>query len=135
MSVANVRSALGTALRTISALHADEYVVTSVRPPHAMVDFRMDYDLTFARGGHGYTFYVMVYDQLQQPEQSQRRLDQLRDPEAAAGTGIKQTLEGDATLAAQVDYIRVVNDGGPIVPVTIGNADYLRLTFECEVVL
>lgn len=135
MTIAAVRSAMGTALRTISVLHVDEYVVTSVRPPHAMIDFRAEYDLTFGRGADEYTFYVMVYDQFQQPEQSERRLDQLRDPNAAAGTGIKATLEANATLAAQVDYIRVVNDGGPIVPVTIGNADYLRLSFECEVVL
>lgn len=132
MSVASVRSAFGTALRTISGLNVDEYIAEGIRPPHAMVDCEIDYDLTFARGAHTYRFIVLLWMFRSDPEQSQKSLDVLRDPEDSGG--IKQTLEGNATLAAAVDYVRVVRVGRPQIA-TVGNTDYLLVEFEVEVVL
>lgn len=130
-TTAQVRAGFGTALRTISGLNVDEYIVEGVRPPHAMVDCEIDYDLTFARGSDAYTFVVMVYAQRSNAEQSQKLLDAYRDP--TDSKSIKTTLEGNATLAALIDYVRVTRVGRPELA-TIGNADYIVITFECEVV-
>lgn len=132
MSIADVRAGFGTALRTISGLNVDDYVVEGVRPPHAMVDWEADYDMTFARGADVYTFSVLVFAQRANPEQSQKLLDTYRDPSSASS--IKTALEGNATLGALVDYVRVQTVDRPQV-VTVGNADYLMVTFGCEVVI
>jgi hypothetical protein len=132
MSLATIRAGFGAALRTIPGLNVDEYIVEGVRPPHAMVDCEIEYDLTFARGAHQYTFVVMLFTQRSNPEQSQLSLDELRDPENTGG--IKQILEGDTTLAGLVDYVRVTRVDRPQIA-TVGNADYLLVTFEVEVVL
>lgn len=127
-----VRQAFADALSVIDGLHVDPYIVEGIRAPHAMVDYQVAYDLTFARGSDAYEFVVMVFAQRSSAEQSQKLLDRLRDPSDASS--VKQVLEGDAGLAALVDYVRVAAVDRPQV-VTVGNADYLMVSFNCEVVI
>lgn len=130
MSLDLVRGAFADALRTITGLNADGYLEDMVRPPHAMVDCSIDYDMTMARGADTYQFVVLVYGQRQNAEQTQKFFDKLRDPSDTES--LKQVLEGDANLAALVQYVRVRTVGRPQV-VTSATADYLMIEAEVEV--
>lgn len=131
MTIATVRSAMATALRTISGLRASEYLTEQVKTPHAMIDFEVEPDLTFGRGADVYRFQVTVFSDRAAERASQVFLDTLRDPQAT--DGIKYVLEHDATLAAQVDYCRVTRIGKTeIIPVS--GVEYLAVTFDAEVV-
>ena len=132
MSIDAVREAFAGALSTIDGLNVDPYLVESVRAPHAMVDFEVDYDLTFARGADAYTFVVMVFAQRSNAVQAQKFLDRLRDPSDAQS--LKQVIEGDDGVAAAVDYARVLSVTRPQI-VTVATADYLMIEADVEVVI
>lgn len=132
MSVATVREKMATALRTITDLKASEYITESINPPMAMFDYRVNPDLTFARGADVYTFTVRVFAARTPERASQVFLDLIRDPSTAGG--VKRTLEDNADLAAVVDYVHVT-EISEVEPVTVGNADYLSVRFTAEVVI
>jgi len=132
MSIATVRSAMATALRTIDGLRASEYITEQVSTPQAMFDYEVEPDLTFARGGDVYRFTVLVACERSPERASQVYLDLLRDP--SSSTAVKYVLENNATLAAQVDYARVTRIGR-VDPRVIGATEYLCCDFDVEVVL
>ena len=130
--IEEIRVAFADALAVIDGLHTDPYIVEGVRPPHAMIDYRVAYDLTFGGAGpDAYEFTVKVYALRASAEQSQKLFDGLRDPRNLKS--IKYVLQNDAHLASLIDYVRVV-DADDVVVVTVGNADYLMCSFNCEVV-
>ena len=132
MTVATVRTNMAGALRTIAGLRASEYLTESVQPPHAMFDYEVEPDLTFARGADVYKFTITVFCDRTAERPSQVFLDSLRDP--SSSTGVKRTLEDNATLATVVDYVRVTRIGAvEIIPV--GAVEYLAVKFDAEVVL
>lgn len=128
----DVRAGMVTALQTISGLRASAYVTETINPPMALIDYEANYDLTFGRGAHTFMFKVKVFAQRTGEKQSQVFLDTLRDPTNTAG--VKQTLEDNAALAALVDYV-AVRRVGFVEPVDIGQAQYLTVEFDVEVVL
>ncbi len=127
----DIRSAMVTALQTISGLRATAYITESIHPPIAMLDYEAVYDLTFGRGADVYNFKVKVFSQRTGEKQSQVFLDTLRDPTNTAG--VKQTLEDNAALQALVDYV-AVRRVGFVEPVDIGQEKYLTVEFDVEVV-
>lgn len=136
MSVATVRAAMGTALRTITsgdiALRVTDYLTDQVTPPHAMFDCEIEPDLSFGRGADVYRFTIWVFVDRTPEVAAQKYIDLLRDP--TTSTGLKQTLETDATLAAAVDYVRVTRIGKvEIAPVA--GVEYLMVPFDVEVVI
>jgi hypothetical protein len=132
MSIATVRTNMATALRTISGLRASEYLTETVNPPHAMLDYEVEPDLTFARGADVYRFTVTVFANRSSSEASQKLLDLYRDP--TSSSGVKYVLENDATLAAVVDYVRVTRIG-KVELVPVGSVEYLAVNFDAEVVI
>lgn len=135
MTIAQIRSAFGTALRTIPGLNVDDYIVEAVRPPHAMLDWYCDNPhVTLGGCADEYRFLVHLYAQRSAADPSQKALDLLRDPQAAAGIGVMATVEASSAVSAVVDYARV-RDIAPITVVTVGSADYLMSTIEFEVVV
>lgn len=132
MSVASVRAAMGTALRTISGLHVSDYIVDEVVAPHAMFDFAVEPHLVFARGADVYRFRIKVFASMSAEVAGQKYLDLLRDPSTT--TNLAYVLEENATLAAAVDYCRVTGIS-EVQVATIGAVDYLMCEWEAEVVL
>lgn len=132
MSVASVRTALATALRTISGLRVNEYITDEIVPPHAMFDYSIEPHLVFARGADVYRFNIKVFANRGSDVASQKFLDLLRDPTTSGG--LIRTIEEDATLAAAVDYARV-SSVGEIQIANVGGAEYLMIEVQVEVVL
>lgn len=132
MSIASVRTALATALRTISDLKVSEYITDELTPPHAMFDYAIEPHMVFARGADVYRFNVKVFANRSSDTASQKYLDLLRDPSTAGG--LIQTIEEDATLDAAVDYARVTSVG-EIQIANVGGAEYLMIEAQVEVVL
>lgn len=132
MTVATIRAAMGTALRTISGLHVSDYIVDEILPPHAMFDYAVEPHMVFARGADVYRFRVKVFVSQSSDVAGQKYLDLLRDPSTT--TNLAYVLETDTTLAAQVDYVRVTSIG-EVQIASVGSADYLMVEWEVEVVL
>lgn len=123
---------MAAALRTISGLRASEYITESIQAPHAMFDYEINPDLTFQRGADVYLFTVSVFAQRTAERTSQVFLDELRDPNSTSG--VKYTLEHDATLAAEIDYARVTRIGR-IETKVVSAIEYLGCDFDVEVVI
>lgn len=133
MTIAALRTAMATALRTIPKLHVSEYMTAEVSPPHAMFDFSVEPHLTFARGGDVYRFTVQVFTSRGADTASQKFLDKLRDP--GNTEGLIRVLETDATLAAACDYARVTSVSGVQIANPKPNVEYLMIEALVEVVL
>lgn len=134
MSLDTYCEALAACLNSVDGLrcNSDGLLRDQVNPPEAMIDFEVDYDLTFARGADTYSFFVMVFDQRKSERASQLRLRAWRD--GTSDDALKYVIENDAGVAAACDYTRVVSAGRPTV-VTIGTVDYLMIELQLEVVL
>lgn len=136
MTVASIRAAMGTALRTIDGLNVTDYVTDTINTPHAMFDFDIVPHLTFGRADEApatYAFTIQVFATRSADLASQRYLDTLRDP-ATAG-GLVRTVEENATLAAACDYARVTSIGKVQIASPHPNVEYLMVPFEVEVVV
>ena len=132
MSIATVRAALGTALRTIPDLKVSDYITDEITPPMAMFDLAVEPHLTFARGADVYRYTVKCFVSRGSDAAGQKYLDLLRDPTTAGG--LIQTIEENATLAAAVDYARVTGIG-EVQIATVGGVEYLMIEALVEVVL
>lgn len=131
MTVAAARTALAAAVDTISGLRCpDGYIRGKVNPPEAMIDYEVNYDLTFARGADSYLFKIKVFDELTSERAAQARLDTWRDGNDTAS--IKYVIENYSTGA--YDYARVVS-ATDITVATVAGVDYLMVSFDVEVVL
>lgn len=133
MTIAQVRTAMATALDGISGLRSSPYLTDQINPPQAMIDFEIpEYDLVFGRGADEYLFTVWIFDQRTSERSSQIRLDTWRDPSSASS--LKQVLETNAGLLAVCDYARVKSASVPRA-VQVGATDYLVVEFQVEVVI
>lgn len=134
MSLDTYCEALATCLNNVEGLRCnpDGLLRDQVNPPEAMIDFEVDYDLTFARGADVYRFFVMVFDQRKSERAAQLRLRGWRD--GSSTSSLKYVIENDTGVAAQCDYTRVVTASRPTV-VTVGTVDYLMIELSLEVVL
>lgn len=133
MTIASVRTALATALRTIPGLHVSPYLTDEVVVPHAMFDFALEPHLVFARGADVYRFTVQIFASRSSDTSSQKFLDELRDP--TSSTGLVQVIETDSTLAAAVDYARVTGISAVQIAPVKPNVEYLMIEATVEVVL
>lgn len=132
MTIANVRTKLAEALETVPGLRASEYLTETVNPPHAMFDYSVVPDLTFARGSDLYNFTITVFVGRTADVAAQKQLDLFRDPTST--TGVKYVLENNAALAGVVDYVRVTAIGATeLIPVS--GVEYLAAQFSMEGVI
>lgn len=130
MTIAAQRAVIGTALSTITGLNVDEYMTDTINPPQAMIDLHPDYDLVFSGTKDTYNYLVHVYSQRTNEKSSQLLLDTLRDPNDAGS--VKQVLDA-IPPSATLDYVWVKNCS-PVEVVQVGVPEFLRITFEVEVV-
>jgi hypothetical protein len=135
MSVATVRAALGTALRTVDGLaNVSDYMADTINPPHAMFDFAVEPHLTFgliSEGSAVFRFTVQVFVSRSDVLSGQRLLDKLRDPTST--TSLAYVVENNATLAAACDYARVSSIGAIQIANPSPNVEFLMVPFEIEV--
>lgn len=133
MTVADIRAALTTALRTIPGLHVSPYMTDEIVVPHAMFDFALEPHLVFGRGADVYRFTVQVFASRSSDLPSQKYLDELRDPTNTEG--LVRVIETDSTLAAAVDYARVTGISAVQIAPVKPNVEYLMIEATVEVVL
>jgi len=132
MSTESVRVALSDAVDSIAGLRCTPYKTGQINPPQAMIDYEVNYDLTFGRGGDTYAFKIVVFDQITSERSAQIRLDLWRDGSDASS--VKSVVEADTGLAAVCDYARVTS-ASDIRLSSIGGVDYLSVEFSVEVVM
>lgn len=131
--IAEIRAGIADRLSSIVGLNVDPYMVERIRPPHAMIDFEIDYDLVLGRSKDTYPFSVIVFVQRDNSLAGQRLLDGLRDPNNPSS--VKQVLENGDLFAVDVDYVQV-KKASRVQVVSHGNpaVEYLMVEFEVEVV-
>jgi hypothetical protein len=131
-TIADVRSAIGTALGTISGLNVKTYLSDQINPPQAQLDFEIpEYHRTMGSDTTiDYLFTVYLFFPRANEESAQVLMDTLRDPNNPSS--VKAVLETDTTLAGVVDYVEFRSSGRAEGLTTPGGAQYLivPLTFE-----
>jgi hypothetical protein len=137
MSIADLRSALATAVGTIPTgsgklLRSSDLILDSVNPPQAVV-FRNDitYDLDLGDDGSTYSFIVKVYAGRVSERAAQILLDALCEPSGAGS--LKAVVEGNVALRALCDWV-VVQAAGAVKVTTVGENLYLTVDFIVEIV-
>lgn len=137
MSIASVRSAITTALQTVTdqgspaiRLNASAYITDHVTTPHAMFDMVVNPHMVFGDDKAVYELTVWVYVSRGDDEAGQKFLDLMRDPTTT--TSLPHILENNSTLAAAVDYVKFVR-AGFVELAAVSGAEYLMVPFEFEV--
>jgi len=105
--IADIRTALATAMSAVTGLSTEAYVRDIADVPVAMVGGPdpLEYDKTFGRGHDDYTFPVMIFSSKVSDEESQENLDSYLDPYGSKS--LKAAIESDPTLGGVVDDLRV----------------------------
>lgn len=105
--IENIRTALATAMSTVTGLSTEAYVRNIADVPVAMVGGPdpIEYDKTFGRGHDDYTFPIMIFSSLVSDEESQENLDSYLDPYGSKS--LKAAIEADPTLGGVVQDLRV----------------------------
>lgn len=133
--IPTLRTAVATAVATISGLRTSAKVPDQISPPIAVV-YRKDitYDLNFAQPGSDsgttYAFGVVVYGGRAAERSTQDYLDNLC--ESTGSTSIKSAIESNAALHALCNWA-LVRSAGETQVSTIGQVDYLSVEFTVEV--
>lgn len=129
--LSEIRTAMGTALGSVSGLRVRELIPPLVTPPMAVVQpQQIEYDLNAQNGLHLYTFTVTVFVVKADDRAAQLKVDPYVAP---TGSGsVKAALEADRTLGGVVNTLRVTNVNN------YSSADandvlYLAVDFEVEV--
>jgi hypothetical protein len=129
-SVFEIRTALATAVSSISGLRTSAFIPDNPNPPIAVVmPERIEYDLNARRGADTYTFSIMVIVSRSDERSAQRELDAyLIGPRA-----IKAAVETDRTLGGKVNTTRVT-EMRSYSSVVIGETTYMSVQLVCEVI-
>lgn len=132
MTIAAARAAMADALDGITGLMSAGWMTDNVNPPCAVVMLdAVDYDLVLGGSKQEWTYTVDVYAGRVAEVESQKRLDEYREP--SGSTSVKAALQADAVAtAAGVDYINV-RSVGQVGVATVGGVDYLTVRFTVEV--
>ena len=129
-TVAAIRTALKTAVETVTGLRALDYRPGSISPPVAIVALRETrYDVTLD-GADDTTMAVTVYVEFGTDRTSEADLNGYMDP--AGATSVAAAIHTDPTLGGVVDFVRVgsVTDLGLV---EYGGAPYLAAVFLVEI--
>lgn len=140
MTTAQVRSALGTAIRTVTygSLRAAEYAPDVINTPMATV-MAGEYDprMVMGQAKSERTFQVKLWVERAPAETSQKLLDAYCEmvPPGTGGTltSVVSALQEYSYSSAVLDYVEVTNVSG--LEITEWNAiEYLTRTLNVEVV-
>lgn len=140
MTTAQVRAALGTAIRTVTtgSLRAAEYAPDVINPPMATV-MADEYDprMVMGQAKAEHTFQVKLWTARTPAEASQKLLDSYCEmvPPGTGGTltSVVSALQEYTYSSAVLDYVEVVAVSGLEVT-EWGAAEYLTRTLDVEVV-
>ena len=128
--LADIRTALATALGGVSGLRSSATVPDNPRPPIAVVmPSRIDYDLNANRGADRYFFSVTVIVGRADDRTAQNRLDGF----IVGPNSVKKAVEADRTLGGKVNTCRVTEMRN-YASITIGETVYLAAEFSVEVI-
>jgi hypothetical protein len=128
--LADIRTALATALGTVTGLRSSATVPDNPRPPIAVIiPDRIDFDLNARRGADRFLFTVTVIVGRADDRTAQNRLDGF----IVGENSVKRAIEADRTLGGKVDTCRVTEMRN-YSSLTIGEAVYLSAEFVVEVV-
>lgn len=128
-SVFVIRTALASAVSSISGLRTSAYIPDNVNPPLAVVmPERIEYDLNARRGADSYTFSIMIIVSRSDERVAQRELDAYLIGDRA----IKAAVEADRTLGGVVNTCRVT-EMRSYSSVVIGETTYMSAQLVCEV--
>lgn len=129
-SVASIRTALATAMSSISGLRTSATVPDAPRPPQAIVmPDRIDYDLDMVRGADRFYFTIILLVARADDRAAQNNLDGY----ITGASSIKTAIESDRTLGGVVDTVRVTQMRN-YAAVSVGEVLYLGAEFDVEVV-
>ena len=131
MSIADMRSALATSLRTISGLRASEEIPDQIAPPIAVVSLNsIDYHGAFKNGLNTYRFTVRVIVGRAAERQAQRYLDAYVFPTGASS--VKGAIESNRTLSGACQDL-IVESMPNIGSITVNENEYLAAEFSVTV--
>jgi len=129
-AVSDIRTALATAMGTITGLRTAATVPDAPRPPQAIVmPDRIDYDLDMVRGADRFYFTIILLVSRADDRASQDNLDRY----ITGAASIKTAIESDRTLGGVVDTCRVTQMRN-YAAVSVGEVLYLGAEFDVEVV-
>lgn len=130
MSIADIRSGLGTNLATIRGLRVAETIPDNPNPPIAVIALgNVVYDGAFQGGLVTYNFTVSVIVGRVAEREAQRRLDAY----ISTGTGgIKAAIESEKSLGGAAYDVRV-SEMTNVGAVQLGDATYLACDFAVAV--
>lgn len=128
-SVADLRTALATAMGTIPNLRTSATVPDAPRPPIAVVmPDRIVYDLNARRGADTYFFTVMLLVGRADDRAAQNNLDGY----LVGPNSIKTAIEADRTLGGKANTCRVTEMNN-YASMPVGETLYLAAQFVVEV--
>ena len=130
-TIATVRTAMKTAVETISGLRAYAVIQDAINAPCAhIVPLEFDPRMVLGESKSEYQFQIRIYAARESADQNQALLDGYR--EVSGATSITAALQGNAGLAAVVDYAQVTRIG-EVGVVEISGVSYLYLEIDVEV--
>lgn len=119
------------AIETVSGLRAFDYIQDSIDAPCAhVVPLEFDPRMVLGETKSEYQFQIRIYAARAAADQNQKLLDGYR--EVSGATSLTAAVQGNATLAAAVDYAQVSRIGEVMVA-EISGVPYLYLEIDVEV--
>jgi hypothetical protein len=129
-TVSELRTALATAMGSISGLRTSAHVPDSPKPPIAVVmPDRIEYDLNARRGADTFFFTITVLASRADDRAAQQNLDKF----LVGANSIKAAIEADRTLGGNANTCRVTSMQS-YASVSVGEVLYLSAQFIVEVV-
>jgi hypothetical protein len=130
-SIAELRTALGTNLATISGLRVSDFIPDNPNPPIAIVQFdRAQYHLDMGNGMTEYTFVVQVIVGRADERTAQRNLDSYCS--STGSSSVLLAVESDRTLNGKA-FDCVVTEMSSYGPVLVNDTTYLGAEFQVRV--
>ena len=130
-SIAELRTALGNNLATISGLRVSDFIPDNPNPPIAIVQFdRAQYHLDMGNGMTEYTFVVQVIVGRADERTAQRNLDSYCS--STGSSSVLLAVESNRTLNSKA-FDCVVTEMSSYGPVLVNDTTYLGAEFQIRV--
>lgn len=130
-SIAELRTALGNNIATISGLRVSDFIPDNPNPPIAIVQFdRAQYHLDMGNGMTEYTFVVQVIVGRADERTAQRNLDSYCS--STGSSSVLLAVESDRTLNNKA-FDCVVTEMSSYGPVLVNDTTYLGAEFQVRV--
>lgn len=130
-TLAQIRDALGDAVRTINGMRASEHMPEQVSPPVIVIQLdRVDFHGAMQGGLRTFQFILIAVVGRMGERTSQDLLDRVTDFDGP--DSLREAIEADPTLGGACWAVKVTG-ARAVRPINIGDAAYLGVEFEVEV--